>query len=152
MLLFSIKSWNPLKSITVLTKILSSTAVHSLFSKHFDNGSATDITHFTFKISAWKGSSFIPAGKSLLDRPINYSVLSISHSPLVFQNKLLTTSLSLSHSLFPCLSQPPIKAQEMMSSLQSPYDRQKESRGKSERARAKQPTTLRVKEGWKIRR
>ncbi len=150
MLLLSIKSWNPLKSITVLTKILRSTAVHSLFSKHFDNGSATDITHFTFKISDWKGSSFIPAGKSLLDRPINYSVLSISHSPLVFQNEPLTTSLS--PSLFPCLSQPPIKAQEMMSSLQSPYDRQKESGGKSERARAKQPTTLRVKEGWKIRR
>lgn len=100
-----------------------------------------------------KDHLFIPAGKSLilflflsthhepvltlLDRPINYSVLALPYSPLVFPNEPLTTSLSLSLSLFPCLCQPPIKAQEMMSSLQSPHDRQKERGGKSERARAK---------------
>ncbi len=84
-----------LKSITVLTKILRSTAVHSLFSKHFDNGSATDITHFTFKISDWKGSSFIPAGKSLLDRPINYSV---------YQSLILHSYSKMNHS--PPLSLP----------------------------------------------
>lgn len=54
--------------------------------------------------------------------------------------------LTISHPLLiPLLSLSPIKAQEMMSSLQSPHDRQTERGGKSETARASNQQLLEQK-------
>jgi len=109
----------------------------------FDDTGATDITHFT-KSQTEENHLFIPAGSdikdicthecsySLLNGPI-LSFITPSFSTSMNHSQSFTLSLSLSLSL----SQPPIKAQEMMSILQSPHDRQGERRGKSETARAK---------------